>query len=603
MNFLPPLPVIIPLLTAAVFMGVGNSLRRPLIDLAAILSSLTVMAICLILFFNSPLAYWFGNHFPVNNTAFGITFVIDKMGTLFASFASLLTALAFIYSWKYFDTVKNLYHSLMLLFLGGMTGFCLTGDLFNLFVFFELMSVAAYSLAGYKNEGPGQLQGALNFAVTNSIGGSLILFGIAFIYSRTGALNLAQAGNTLAGQQMDALIAGSFILITAGFFVKAALVPFHFAGADAHTVGPTPVLILFSGIMSQLAIYGIARIYWTVFSGVASPYIHIFSAVLFTVGSLTIFVGSIMCYAESALKRMLAFSTISNMGIILIGISAFNPDGLKGVVIFILVHGALKSSLFMCTGILLNRFGSTDEIELTGKGKRMPFVGILFTLSALALTGLPIFGALTAKSIIEESVRTAGYGWIIFLFLYESIITGGAMLRASGRIFLGWGSRSVSKSEKSEEEEDEEKETENILAIPAVMTSPIVFLLLFALVTGVYLQFNPQLDISFNEFQSREWYQSLVFNKPLPEITIITHPIKTNFLSGIISVIGIIAVSFFSLFRKYIPIKVLNLSGKLFNPALLKLKSVHSGLVGDYIVWLLLGITLIGIVFAFSLTA
>ncbi len=603
MSFLSPFPVILPLFVAAILIGSGNVLHhKRVVDIAAIVTSSLVTIICIILIFNAPEVYWFGNHIPIGEVALGISFVIDRTGAILASFASLLITIAFLYSWKYFETIKNLYHSLMLLFLGGMTGFCLTGDMFNLFVFFELMSVAAYSLTGYKNEGPSQLQGALNFAVTNSIGGTLILFGIAFIYSRTGALNFAQAGNVLTGQKMDSLIAVSFGLITAGFFVKAAIVPFHFAGVDAHTVGPTPVLVIFSGIMSQLALYGIARIYWTLFSDVSIPYLSMFSGILFAAGALTIFIGSIMCYAESSLKRMLAFSTISNTGIILIGISAFNPEGLKGAVIFIVIHGVLKAALFMCTGILLNKFESVDEIELIGKGKTVPFIGILFTLAVLALTGLPFFGALTAKTIIEGAFQNSTHLWIMLLFLFEAVLTGGAMLRASGRIFLGLGSKQVNRSEESEDKGSGEKETRKIPGTPVVMTFSIIFLLLFAFGTAIFLHSGTQLGSAFKEFQNRDWYQSLVFNKALPEILNSENsPVETNYITGIISVSGIMLISFFSLFRNYIPVSIRKLSGEILNPGIMKLKSLHSGFVGDYIVWFILGVSIIGFVFVLNL--
>ncbi len=602
MNFLPPIPVILPLLVAAILTGTGTLIPRRVVDLTAILTSSAVIVVCLLLFLHAPVVYWFGNHMPKGNISLGISFVIDKTGALLASFAALLTTSAFIFSWKYFDAVKNLFHTLMLLFLAGMTGFCLTGDLFNLFIFFELMSVAAYSLTGYRNEGPAPLQGALNFAVTNSIGGSLILLGIAFIYSRTGALNLAQAGNFLSGQKMDALIAASFILIASGFFVKAALVPFHFASADAHTVGPTPILLLFSGIMSPLALYGIARVYWNVYSDISLPYINTFIYILFSLGVLTVIIGSIMCFNESSLKRMLAFSTISNMGIFIIGIAALNPDGLKAVVFYILIHGALKSSLFICTGVLFHRFGSIDETELAGKGKRTPVTGIIFTISALGLAGLPFFGTLTAKDMIEESVKSIGVSWIILLFLYESFLTGGAMLRAAGKIFLGWGIKRTGKSVSTQEDEGNENETRQGQDItPPVMLAPAILLLVFSVGIGIYLQLNNRIDLSINEFQSRDYYQSLVFNTALPDVPSVSKPFSFSWTSGILTFLGVLAVSLISLFKNIVPRFLRKTTAITITPVILQLKSLHSGFVGDYITWLLFGITVIASVFALNL--
>ena len=129
----------------------------------------------------------------------------------------------------------------MLVFLAAMAGFCLSGDLFNLFVFFELMGAAAYALTGYKVEAQGPLEGALNFAVTNSVGAFLALTGLTLLYARTGALNLAQIGRALSGHPADGLVITAFVLLTAGLLIKGAVVPFHFWLDDAHAVAPTPV--------------------------------------------------------------------------------------------------------------------------------------------------------------------------------------------------------------------------------------------------------------------------------------------------------------------------------------------------------------------------
>ena len=153
----------------------------------------------------------------------------------------------------------------MLVFLAGIVGFCLSGDLFNMFVFYELFSVAAYALAGYRTTDPGSVRGALNFAITNSVGAILVLGGIALLYGRTGALQPGQLGRP-SPRPADRLVIVAFLLLMVGFFVKAAVVPFHFWLADAYALAPTVVGVLFAGVVSELGLYAVVRVYWTVFS-------------------------------------------------------------------------------------------------------------------------------------------------------------------------------------------------------------------------------------------------------------------------------------------------------------------------------------------------
>ena len=242
----------------------------------------------------------------------------------------MLTTASLIYSWWYFKTIGSLYSTLMLAFLAGMVGFALTGDLFNMFVFFELMGAAAYALTGYKIEEEPALMGAFSFAVTNTIGAFLVLIGLGLLYGRTGALNLAQIGRALDGGPADGLVIVAFVLIASGFAVKAAVVPLHFWLDDAHAVAPTPVCVLFSGVMVELGLYAIARVYWTIFGGVFEPNREMIRAIGVAAATATVLVGGLMAFCQCHFKRLLAFSTISHVGIFLLGMALLSPLGLAG---------------------------------------------------------------------------------------------------------------------------------------------------------------------------------------------------------------------------------------------------------------------------------
>lgn len=328
----PPIPVALPLLVAALLAALNRLLPRWLASTLAILTSAAVGCVAVSMLVYSrldPIVYWFGGWVPRRGAALGIGFVIDGPGAMLVLLASILVTASLVFSTRYFDTVGTLFPSLMLIFLAAMSGFSQTGDLFNLFVFFELMSAAAFALCGYKSEEPGPLQGALNFAVTNTVGAFLILSGIGLIYGRTGALNMAQIGRAL-GNRADALTLVALAFIACGFLVKAAIVPFHFWLADAHAVAPAPVCVLFSGVMVELGLYAVTRVYWACFSGILEPRQGALRNLLLVFGVATALLGAVMCYAQRHLKRMLAFSTISHMGAMLLGVALLAPRGLAG---------------------------------------------------------------------------------------------------------------------------------------------------------------------------------------------------------------------------------------------------------------------------------
>src|SRR5579883_1729190 len=308
---LPALPVAIPMLFAAIVAGTARRMPRWLADAIPIGVAAAVLAICVELFLKArhgTIVYWMGGWKPLGAAAIGISFSIDTISATVAGFVALLFLLAFIYSIWYFEDVRHLYQVIMLCFMGAMCGFALTGDIFNMFVFFEMMSAAAFGLCAYKIEEEEALAGTINFAITNTAGAFFLLIGIALIYGKTGALNMAQIGASLAQHPLDGTVVVAFALICFGLAVKGAIAPLHFWLDDAHAVAPTPLCILFSGIMVQIALYAIARIYWTMFSPVLAPYDGGVRAVFIAAGVATILVGGYMAFLQTHVKRLLAFS-------------------------------------------------------------------------------------------------------------------------------------------------------------------------------------------------------------------------------------------------------------------------------------------------------
>ena len=600
MKVLLPLTVVIPMVAAALLLAAPQSWDRRAFDAFAVAIGGTVTLICFILLLDSthgPSVYWFGDWIPRNGVALGLGFIAEPIALTLATLAAFLVTASLIYSWHYFDTVGNLFHVLLLVFLSAMVGFCLTGDLFTLFVFSELISVVAFSLAGYKIEEEGSLQGALNFAVINSIGASLILSGIALLYGRTGALNMAQIGESLAGGSADGLVITAFTFLVAGYFIKAAVVPFHFWLADTYTAAPTPACVLFAGVLCELSLYAIARLYWTIFDGVLGAGLVSLRPVMVGAGTVTAIVGVLMCWPQRHIKRMLAFSTVSHVGIFLIGVGLLSPVAFAATVVYLVTHGLVKGSLFFCAGILQHRLSSVDELGCDGLGRSIPYTGFLFLLGGLGIAGLPPFGTFVGKSLIGEEAALLGYPWVSYLIVAASVGTAGPVLRAGARVFWGWGPgdayerRSEAEGDEGEPETSEARDT-----TPPLMWIAAAALLGVSLLAGLIpdlsVRFAPAADL----FLNRPAYADLVLRGVMPHVAPL--PPGASLLDGavigLLAAISAIVTAALGLWHDKFPPSIGQLISKSLGPPFAVLRKLHSGHVGDYVAWLTVGVAFLG---------
>ncbi len=456
MAALPPLPVAVPLAIAGLLLAFGKMLPSRTPDVIALATALAAGAVCLVMVAGSahaPLVYWFGGWVPHGGQVLGIGFVVDQAGAALGAFIGLLFAATIVFAWGYFDEVHAHFHVLMLLFMAAMTGFCLTHDLFNMFVWFEVMSVAAFALTGYELK-TDALEGALNFTVVNTIGSYLILGGIGLIYSRAGALDFSAISLSVAASPGDPVVAAAFCLMATGLLIKGAQVPFQFWLADAHAVAPSPVSVIFSGAMVALGIFGVARLTWAVFP--ASGEIQtVVRSLLVWMGAASALLGGVMALMQRHIKRLLAFSTISHTGIMLTGLALLAPQGLAGMLVYVVGHGLVKGALFMVAGILLATCGGIDEIGLRGLGRGVWPAGIVMGLGGLLLAGLPVGLMDAGNDLIGAAARGAGEAWLLAPLLLGAACTGGAVLRVTGRVFLGLGTVSGEEDRAPTDEEQE----------------------------------------------------------------------------------------------------------------------------------------------------
>jgi multicomponent Na+:H+ antiporter subunit D len=595
------LPIVVPILGAALLVVIRVLLPRwaqDTVAIAVVIAATALLALVLARAIHHPFAYWMGGWRPVHGVTIGISLSIDPLGAGLALFAMFLVGAALLYALKYFDSIDGLFHVLMLLFGAAMAGFCLTGDLFNLIVFFELMGAVAYALTGYEIEERAPLQGAINFAITNSVAGYGMFIALAMLYARTGALNMTQIGATLDGHPADPLVIVAMVLLIAGFLTKAAAVPLHFWLADAHAVAPAPVCVLFSGVMIELGIYAVARIYWVIFAGPMHAHAIALRSILLVLGVTTALVGAAMCTVQRHIKRLLAFSSISHIGMFICGFALLDHKALAGVAVYVVGHGLTKAALFMLAGVLLHRFATIDEFDLHGRGRELPWVtGPLFALGGLLLAACPVFTTFAGKSLLDESSSGAGQGWLVAVFIAVSALTGGAVLRVAGRIFLGWGPSEGPdplQAQAAREEGDELNEPRDhtpapMLVVPAVLLG---LALAVALIPGAV----PGFERAAALFVDHGAYTSWVLRSTplaLPHVPP-SHISGEDILYGVLSVAGALAAAAVGLFGR--PLREA-LPARLREPALAsvhRLRRLHSGHIGDYIAWWSAGAAALG---------
>jgi multicomponent Na+:H+ antiporter subunit D len=594
------LPVVVPMLAAALLVAVRHWAPRLFNDAAATgvaLTSVTLGAILLVRAVHHPFAYWMGGWRPNHMVTIGISFSIDPLGAGMAVLAAILVTAALIYSWRYFEAADGLFHALMLVFLAAMVAFCLTGDLFNLVVFFELMGAAAYALTAYRIEERGPIQGAINFAISNSVAAYAIFVGIALLYARTGALNMAQIGAALDGHPADALVIVAMALLFVGFLTKAAAVPVHFWLADAHAVAPTPVCVLFSGVMAELGVYAVARLYWTIFAGALGPHADELRAILIALGTVTALWGGVMCYAQRHLKRLLAFSTISHIGVFVCGVGLLSAHGLAGVATYVVGHGFTKGALFMLVGVLLHRFGTVDEFDLHGRGREVRLAGMLFFVGGLSLSALPFVTTFFGKSLLDGASLEGHYPWLPTVFVISSILTGGAVLRVTGRVFLGLGATEreadVQLAQVAEEEDEEQAARDFtprlMLIVPAV-------LLLGAIAVGLIPGAVPGIETAASHFHDHAAYARWVLSDVSPHFSPVSHThVETyDYLYAGGATLGALVLAALTLLKPTLYRQVPDALLRPVQVSLKALRQLHSGHIGDYIAWWTTGAAMLG---------
>jgi multicomponent Na+:H+ antiporter subunit D len=603
MSWIPPLLVAIPLLGAAVTAGLDHITPEPLQDALVVLASVATTGLAFVLLWHTEgheVVHWFGGWEPKHGVALGIDFAVGPLAAGMCCVIGIVVTLALLYSLTFLREAARLFDALMLLALGAMCGFAMSGDLFNLFVWLELMGVAAYALTGFQVERLGPVQGAINFAITNSLGGYLLAVGIALLYARTGALNLAQIGDTLSHGPAGGLVIFGMTLAFCGFLIKGALVPFHLWAADAYAVAPAPVCAVLGGVMTDIGLIGVARLYWTVF---AAPFGHGHAVgdVFLWLGIVTAVLAGTMAFLQRHLKRMLAYSVVCHIGIMLAGIGLLDSSGLAGAELMFLAHALLTAGLFFVAGVLHTDHGLIDELHLRGRSRGSWVPAGAWFAATIGLVGTPYVGIYLGHGLIDEGATELGRPWVLALLWLGSALAGAALLRAGARIFLGWGEADDPLLGKPMEEEPLERDVFRPLLV-GVAVGAVVLGVAVSLVPGL----GQRAEYAAERFQDRSAYAARVLRgHPFPKApslpVAIRHTSLESLLYGGSAMLLACGLALIGLYRRRLPRTVDFAARRTLAPPVHVLRALHSGVVGDYVTWIAVGTAVLGGVWALLL--
>jgi len=359
---------------------------------------------------------------PMETSAVSTSIVIDVPGSLMSLLALALGLFATIYSMRFMerDSGTPLYYSLLMAMVTGIVGASYSGDLFTLFIFWELMCITSYVLVGFRRNVKESVEAAIKYMLMSGVGSATILFGMSLLYGLTGTLNLPRIALSLKAGGEPWLYASLGMLIT-GFGIKAAIVPLHVWVPDAYAAAPSPISAIIAGASTELAVFVICKLLFFIFPVIKVSWMEFFS--VFAV--LNMVLGNIVGLLQNDVKRMLAYSSVAHIGYIFIGIAAGTKLGLTASLLHMFNHGLMKALAFLCMGAIIYRIGSRNLEDMAGIGRRMPITSTAFTIAVLGLIGMPPLNGFISKLLLFMSCLDSGMLWLgILLIIFSAVSTG-----------------------------------------------------------------------------------------------------------------------------------------------------------------------------------
>lgn len=361
------------------------------------------------------------------NPPLGACLEIDMLSVFMAFICTMIGLVAVVYSIKYMerDTGLTEYYTLLLGMIAGMMGVAFAGDFFTLFVFWELMCLTSYALVAFRKQRWEPIEAGFKYLIMSAAGSATILLAMSFLYGMTGTVNFASLATSLNNATPDGWLYVTLTLIIVGFGIKAAIVPFHTWLPDAHPAAPSPISAVLSGVMIETGVYALCRVLFVVFS---QAQFH-WGMVIAVLSVVTMTVGNVMALLQSDIKRLLAYSSIAQIGYILVGVAAGTELGLTGTTFHIFNHALMKGLAFLCAGAFIFRAKTRNLDELSGIGRKMPISTVTLSIAVFALAGMPGLNGFMSKFVLFTAVIPAGMAWLAIASVLNSAFSVAYYLR------------------------------------------------------------------------------------------------------------------------------------------------------------------------------
>jgi len=395
--------------------------HRGLRDLWAVFVSLATLASVYLLYQHvsgletKVLVY----NLPGQSPPFSGCFEVDLLSLFMGLTISLLSLLAVVYSISYMsheDRVSEFY-TLVSFMASGMLGVVFSGDFFTFFVFWELMGLSSYVLVSFLKRNWGPIEAGFKYLVMSASAGAFLILSMALLYGLTGTLNFAAFSTLVRGAELGWV--GKLLLSTLilGFGVKSAIVPLHTWLPDAHPEAPSPISALLSGVVIETGLYGLTRVLFLVFQPAQ------FRLPMAALAVVTMTVGNLLALLQGDIKRMLAYSSIAQIGYMLVGLASGNPMGVQGLFLHVLNHSLMKGLAFLSAGSLIHVAQTREVRELKGLGRSMPYTSLALFVSFMGLGGVPATNGFISKFTLFGAAIQAGMPWLTVLGVLNSALS------------------------------------------------------------------------------------------------------------------------------------------------------------------------------------